>query len=119
MRMAIPTFFTTMPRRDATTPLVVFDEIHKYRHWKNYLKGIYDQFAGEYRFLVTGSGRLDLYQKGGDSLAGRYLLFHLWPFTLGEMAHAQRTMADFRSAPLRVALERRDELRGSGCGWNP
>jgi len=36
---------------------VIFDEIHKYRHWKNYLKGVYDQFGGEYRFLVTGSGR--------------------------------------------------------------
>jgi hypothetical protein len=107
-----PTFFTRMPRRDASTPLVIFDEIHKYRHWKNYLKGIYDQLAAEYRFLVTGSGRLDIYQKGGDSLAGRYLLFHLWPFTLGEMAKARRTMADFRRAPLLVSLERRDELRG-------
>jgi hypothetical protein len=106
-----PTFFTAMPRRDPSTPLVIFDEIHKYRHWKNYLKGVYDQLAGEYRFLVAGSGRLDLYQKGGDSLAGRYLLFHLWPFTLGELADTGRTMADFRRAPLHVALERRDELR--------
>jgi len=106
-----PTFFTAMPRRDTTRPLVIFDEIHKYRHWKNYLKGVYDQFAGDYRFLVTGSGRLDLYQKGGDSLAGRYLLFHLWPFTLGELAADHRTMADFRRAPLHVSLERRDGLR--------
>jgi hypothetical protein len=106
-----PTFFTAMPRRDTTKPLVIFDEIHKYRHWKNYLKGIYDQFAGDYRFLVTGSGRLDLYQKGGDSLAGRYLLFHLWPFTLGELPADHRTMADFRRAPLHVSLERGDELR--------
>ena len=106
-----PTFFTSMPRRDATPPLVIFDEIHKYRHWKNYLKGVYDQFAGDYRFLVTGSGRLDLYQKGGDSLAGRYLMFHLWPFTLGELADARKTMADFRRAPLHVSLGRREELR--------
>jgi hypothetical protein len=106
-----PTFFTAMPRRDHSQPLVIFDEIHKYRHWKNYLKEVYDQFAGEYRFLVTGSGRLDLYRKGGDSLAGRYLLFHLWPFTLGELAGARGTMEDFRRSPLRVSLERRDELR--------
>ncbi len=25
-----------------------------------------------YKFLVSESGRLDIYQKGGDSLAGRY-----------------------------------------------
>jgi hypothetical protein len=30
-----PTFFTGMPRRDGSMPLVVFDEIHKYRDWKN------------------------------------------------------------------------------------
>ncbi|MCG2713042.1 MAG: hypothetical protein L6416_12065 [Candidatus Omnitrophica bacterium] len=33
---------------------------------------IYDEFKNEYVFLVSGSGRLDTYQKGGDSLTGRY-----------------------------------------------
>lgn len=111
--IADPTFFTSLPRRDASKPLVIFDEIHKYRHWKNYLKGVYDQLAGEFRFLVTGSGRLDFYQKGGDSLAGRYLLFHLWPFTLGEQAAGRNTMEDFRSDPLHVSLELRDERRAT------
>ncbi|UCF90508.1 MAG: AAA family ATPase [Desulfobacterales bacterium] len=46
-------------------PLVVFDEIHKYKDWKNYLKGVYDRFKEEFLFLVSGSGRLDIYQKGG------------------------------------------------------
>jgi len=76
-----PIFFETVERKDASTPLVVFDEIHKYRDWKNYLKGICDQFHNEFIFLVSGSGRLDLYQKGGDSLAGRYFLFRLWPWS--------------------------------------
>jgi hypothetical protein len=105
-----PSFFTTLRRRDSSKPLVIFDEIHKYRDWKNYLKGVYDQWSGEYRFLVTGSGRLDLYKKGGDSLAGRYLLFHLWPFTLGELGGIQREMADFRSDPLKVSMHRKREL---------
>ena len=39
-----PTFFEAVERKDASTPLVVFDETHKYRDWKNYLKVIYDQF---------------------------------------------------------------------------
>ena len=67
-----PFFFEALERRDHSKPIVVFDEIHKYRDWKNYLKGVYDRFKEEFSFLVSGSGRLDIYQKGGDSLAGRY-----------------------------------------------
>ena len=59
-----PSFFEEVARRDASLPLIIFDEIHKYRDWKNYLKGVYDRFRSEYRFLVSGSGRLDIYQKG-------------------------------------------------------
>lgn len=63
-----PSFFEAVERKDSSTPLIVFDEIHKYKDWKNYLKGVYDQFHDRYQFLVSGSGRLDIYQKGGDSL---------------------------------------------------
>lgn len=34
---------------------------------------------------MTGSGRLDLYQKGGDSLLGRYFLYHIHPFTISDV----------------------------------
>lgn len=104
-----PLFFTKLPRRDSSRPLIIFDEIHKYIDWKNYLKGIFDQFNGEYQFLVTGSGRLDLYQKGGDSLAGRYLLFHLWPFTIGEMGSGTRSTDDFLHDPLFLTMEQAEE----------
>jgi predicted AAA+ superfamily ATPase len=66
--------------------LVLFDEIHKYARWKNYLKGAYDLHGREYQFLVTGSGRLDLFRKGGDSLMGRYFAVPLFPLTVGELA---------------------------------
>ena len=95
-----PVFFEKLPRKGNEKPLVIFDEIHKYRQWKNYLKGVYDQFHGLFNFLVTGSGRLDLYQKGGDSLAGRYFMFHLWPFTLAESAGKRRPFDDFIREPL-------------------
>jgi predicted AAA+ superfamily ATPase len=36
--------------------------------------------------LVTGSGRLDLYGHGGDSLQGRYFGHHLHPLTASEVA---------------------------------
>ena len=98
-------FFEGVERKDATTPLIIFDEIHKYRDWKNALKGIYDEFHDAYRFLVTGSGRLDLYQKGGDSLAGRYLPFHLFPLTVAELGGRRRPFEEFRRTPLQISME--------------
>ncbi len=95
-----PYFFEAVQRRDTSKPIVIFDEIHKYRDWKNYLKGVYDRFHDEYQFLVTGSGRLDTYRRGGDSLAGRYFLFHLWPFTLAELVDRRTTLDEFLSHPL-------------------
>ena len=60
---------------------LIFDEIHKYPDWKNYLKGVYDSFHTTHDIIVSGSGRLDIFQKAGDSLAGRYLLMNLYPLT--------------------------------------
>ena len=80
-----PVFFEQVDRKKGDIPLVVLDEIHKYSDWKNYLKGVYDGYSDAFRFLVTGSGRLDLSRHRGDSLAGRYLHFHIFPFTLGEL----------------------------------
>lgn len=55
----------------AVPATVVLDELHKYRKWKGWLKGEYDVHGERIRFLITGSARLDLYRKGGDSLQGR------------------------------------------------
>lgn len=66
-------------------PLVVLDEIHKDRLWKRNLKGIYDTLSSPCDLLVTGSARLNVYRRGGDSLAGRYFHFRLHPFSLREM----------------------------------
>jgi predicted AAA+ superfamily ATPase len=57
-----------------TGKLWIFDELHKYRRWRNYLKGLFDARPADQKILVTGSGRLDLYRFGGDSLQGRYHL---------------------------------------------
>jgi uncharacterized protein len=97
-----PYFFQGTLRKDLSTPLIVLDEIHKYKDWKNYLKGAYDRFHDQFLFLVTGSGRLDLYQRGGDSLAGRYSAFRLWPLTLGELHGQGNTVPQFRDDPLRL-----------------
>lgn len=67
-------------------PPLIFDEIHKVRQWKRLLKGVYDQYRDDFQFIVTGSGRLDHFQRGGDSLAGRFDSYFLMPFTPGEIA---------------------------------
>lgn len=95
-----PYFFTELARKDSSQPLIIFDEIHKYSDWKNYLKGVYDGHSAGYKFLVSGSGRLDLYQKHGDSLAGRYFHMHMFPFTLAELSKARRKFSAFAGAPL-------------------
>lgn len=65
--------------------LVIFDELHKLRTWKRWLKGIYDTEGVRPRLLATGSARLDLYRKGGDSLAGRFFSYRLHPFSVAEV----------------------------------
>lgn len=65
--------------------LLIFDEIHKYPKWKNLIKGLYDTEKSLHQFIVTGSARLDVYRRGGDSMLGRYHYWRLHPFTLTEL----------------------------------
>ena len=62
-----------------------FDEIHKYRAWRNFLKGLYDGRPAGQRILLTGSARLELYRYSGDSLQGRYRLLRLHPLSVAEL----------------------------------
>jgi uncharacterized protein len=66
--------------------VVVLDEVHKYRNWRNLIKGVYDTCHEDHKIIVTGSARLDYFRKGGDSLLGRYRYFRLHPFSLGEVS---------------------------------
>ncbi|NUM89688.1 MAG: ATP-binding protein, partial [Bdellovibrionales bacterium] len=77
------------------SPLWIFDEIHKYKNWRNYLKGLVDKLGRSQRILVTGSARLDALRKGGDSLQGRYHFLRLLPLTAGELRlNSARDVAD-------------------------
>ena len=75
------------------SPIWIFDEIHKYENWRNYLKGIYDQFGDTKQILVTGSAKLDVYRRGGDSLQGRYHFLRLFPLSVAELGISKQ--ADF------------------------
>jgi predicted AAA+ superfamily ATPase len=68
----------------------VFDELHKYRGWRGFLKGLYDSRRRGQRILVTGSARLDFYHHGGDSLQGRYHLLRMHPLSVGELGVRRR-----------------------------
>jgi len=72
-------------RWDIDEKLLIFDELHKFPRWKTWIKGIYDVSHESHAFLVTGSARLDIYRRGGDSLMGRYHPWRLHPFTLDEL----------------------------------
>ena len=70
-------------------PVAVFDELHRYSRWKTFLKGLYDTSGESLRIVVTGSSRLDVYRRGGDSLMGRYMLYHMHPLSLGELLDSE------------------------------
>jgi len=65
--------------------IIILDEIHKYSRWRQVVKGLFDKRKDELKIIVTGSGRLDYYRRGGDSLQGRYNFYRLYPFTLSEV----------------------------------
>ena len=65
--------------------LTVFDEIHKRLKWKDILKGIFDTVDPKVRIFVTGSARMDLFRKSGDSLVGRYVQYRMFPASLSEL----------------------------------
>lgn len=65
--------------------MLVFDEVHKFKRWKNWVKGIFDKNKHLYSILVTGSARLDVCRRGGDSLLGRYHLWRLHPIGFDEI----------------------------------
>ena len=65
--------------------LLVFDEIHKMRDWKSFLKGAWDGRTKGQAMLVTGSARMETFRQGGESLAGRYHAWRLHPFSVREL----------------------------------
>lgn len=77
--------FAGLDKMAPKVPIIVFDEIHKYGKWKTFLKGFFDTYKGKVNIIVTGSSRLDVYKKGGDSLMGRYFPYRLHQLSLGEL----------------------------------
>lgn len=80
--------------------LIVLDEIHKHKGWKRLIKGEYDKLKDRYKFMITGSSRLDVYRKGGDSLQGRYHYHRLHPFSLAELLGERNVVEPLKEIPV-------------------
>ncbi len=85
-----------LDRVQAENQLLIFDELHKYRKWKPFLKGFFDSYGKHYRILVTGSAKLNIYKKIGDSLMGRYFPYRMHPLTIGELADPTPAATEIR-----------------------
>jgi predicted AAA+ superfamily ATPase len=70
---------------DRDVQLIIFDELHKMKNWKSWIKGIYDTDGIPPSILVTGSARIETMRKGGDSLAGRFFSYRLHPLSVKEI----------------------------------
>jgi predicted AAA+ superfamily ATPase len=89
---------------EAEIPIIVFDEIHKYRRWKTFLKGFYDSYKGKAHIIVTGSAKLNLYRAGGDSMMGRYFLYRVHPLSVAECLTATIHKQEIRK-PKAIAIK--------------
>lgn len=63
---------------------VIIDEVQRIQNAGLLLKILADNFKNV-QFIATGSSALDISEQIFEPLTGRYLLFHLYPFTLAEI----------------------------------
>lgn len=83
--------FAGLDKLTLEEPIIGFDEIHKYGKWKTFLKGFFDTYKEKVKIIVTGSSRLDIYKKGGDSLMGRYFPYRLHQLSIAELQRVELT----------------------------
>lgn len=95
--------------------VLVFDEIHRYAKWKGFLKGFFDLYERDVRIFATGSARMDVYKRGGDSMMGRYFPYRVHPFSVAELTSP--TIPDEKSVvrpPKRIDAAQWEALRAFG-----
>ena len=78
---------------------IVFDELHKFSGWKRFLKGFFDLYGRGLQVAVTGSARLNVYKRGGDSLMGRYFPYRIHPLSVGELIDGRLDLEQFHREP--------------------
>jgi predicted AAA+ superfamily ATPase len=94
-------------KKDKT--ILIFDELHKYSRWKQFLKGFYDFYKDQTHIIVTGSAKLNTYKKGGDSLMGRYFSYRVHPLSVAELLRQNIPLSEI-SPPSELKREIFDQL---------
>lgn len=94
--------------------IVVFDEIHKFRRWKQFLKGFYDAYAKGMGIVATGSARMDVYKKGGDSMMGRYFPYRMHPLSVAELLDVSLPSESLIRSPRKLADDEWNALLSFG-----
>ncbi len=95
-------------------PLIVLDEIHKKKGWQSFVKGVWDKWKSHQNIIVTGSARLDIFRKGGESLMGRYHYYRIHPFSLTELGSSDihlQALFQFGGFPEPLLQQNSKELR--------
>jgi len=90
-------------------PVIIFDEIHKFGRWKQFLKGFFDVYGERCHILVTGSAKLNIYKKTGDSLMGRYFLYRIHPLSIRELL-TSKISSELIAEPKPISTKRFDQL---------
>lgn len=90
--------------------LCVLDELHKYQHWRDVLKGFFDQYETRARVLVTGSASLATFRRGGDSLMGRYFPYTLHPVSVAECVATPTGQSLINPAPVSIDHDQWESL---------
>lgn len=72
---------------------VFIDEIQRKEDTGIFIKGIYDMKL-PYKFIITGSGSIELKEKVYESLAGRKRLFEIYPLSFDEFVNYKTNDAD-------------------------
>lgn len=85
---------------------IIFDELHKMKNWKSWLKGIFDKESIPPKLTVTGSAKLDILKKVGDSLAGRYFAYRVYPLDIIELALLDKKL------DIKTTMDRLDTFSG-------
>ena len=62
------------------------------------------------KIAVTGSSRLDIYRKGGDSLLGRYHYFRMHPFSMAELQFVKYSGVPLEDHPKPQRMKHTEEV---------
>src|SRR5881296_1561538 len=99
---------------------LIFDELHKYRGWRAFLKGVFDGRAAGQQILVTGSARLHPLSVAELGIKTERALHDLLtlggfpePFLSGSEVEARRWSREYRNLLVReeiTSLERVQDL---------